>query len=379
MKSTRTLDDIFHHLQELAKSKDQNSQNEETKLLCKCGKFIHSEEDKEEENYEEDCQDTDVIYIDLNSLGHKYFAVCPACHPRSHCLLCGGTGHMVFANSHVVETQSGALEFQTEDLTPHACSCLYLEHLADALNKAQIPDRYIQADLNSFDLNHLQNEKQKEKLNTNIEKMANLMSYLGENHRNKNKGDMKFFVTLFGPVGSGKTLLATAGMKMLMMNYGLSGKFIDFQNLLSQLRAEYDEQKTGENILKELRLVDVLIIDEFGKGRNDKEWQLEKLDDLVNARYNAQKITILTTNYLPPNFKYLDKEMPMQRNKDIYSPEIPLNESFWQQNLLERIGMRMFERIIEVSEFIDFTQLPSYRRYMGRSFLELYQSKQKGS
>lgn len=48
--------------------------------------------------------------------------------------------------------------------------------------------------------------------------------------------------------------------------------------------------------------------------------------------------------------------------------QIPVHESFWMQNLKERIGSRMYERLIEVSEFIDFTNLPSYRRVLGRDF-----------
>ena len=158
-------------------------------------------------------------------------------------------------------------------------------------------------------------------------------------------------MTLFGPVGSGKTLLATAALKKLISSDNRTGKFVDFQYLLSELRAEYDVNKTGETLLNELRRADVLLIDEFGKGRNDKEWQLEKLDDLVNYRYNAKKITFITTNYLPQNYKYDDKDIPYTRNKDLYA------------------------RILEVSEFVDFTDLPSYRKFLGKSFLDLYINK----
>jgi hypothetical protein len=175
-----------------------------------------------------------------------------------------------------------------------------------------------------------------------------------------------------------------AALKALMINYGVLGKFIDFQFLLSLIKAEYDKQKSGENILSELRNADVLIIDEFGKGRTENEWQLEKLDDLVNARYNSNRVTILTTNYLPTAYKYHESDIPRvfgkslpdywkEKRSDTERGQIPVHENFWVQSLLERVGARMYERILEVSEFIDFMDIPSYRRYLSKGFLSLYQ------
>ncbi len=372
MEYDRSLLDIFSSIHSIAKNRELSEISNEKELVCHCGKNHNTQENRDElDSSQEEMQDTDAIYIENTPTGSR-FALCPACNPRLNCMLCGGTGHMIFTHSYVFDTTEGQEEYHTDHITPNACSCTRLQILVEKLNQAKVPDKYTHAELNSFQFNHLQDDNLRKKLIKNIEKIENFCTKVGTEFKNKIQIKQKYFITLFGPVGSGKTLLATAALKLLITNYNMSGKFVDFQYLLSELRAEYDEHKTGENILNELRNTDVLIIDEFGKGRNDKEWQLEKLDDLVNYRYNAQKITFITTNYLPQTLKYSDKEIPFTRNKDIYAHDVPINETFWQQSLAERIGLRMYERILEVSEFVDFTELPSYRKFLGRNFLERY-------
>lgn len=116
-------------------------------------------------------------------------------------------------------------------------------------------------------------------------------------------------------------------------------------------------------------MADVLVIDEFAKGRVDKEWPLEKLDDIINYRYNHKKITILTTNYLPFQLKYEQKQKPAVYATSAYVSDTPIHESFWDKSLSERIGERMYDRLIEVSEFMSFMSLPSYRRHMAKDLL----------
>lgn len=355
MSDERSLYDVFNSLHTMAVAREESKKQQNVKTPpCLCGKNLaHSQTDHEE------CESdlNDIIYVEGRAHGSR-FAVCPACDPRPNCSLCAGSGHRTYLNN----------------LTLYACSCMHVHKLAVALNEAGIPDKYVHADLNSFATQHL-NEQQTKKLHDNIRKIEEFCAQCASFATGKKTGAQKYFVTLFGPVGSGKTLLATAGLKTLIATYGLHGYFVDFQYLLSQLRAAYDEKKTGENILKKLRESDILLIDEFGKGRSDKEWQLEKLDDLVNMRYNAKKVTIITTNYLPSDMRYEKKDMPFTKGRDIYSTEfdnVLPNETFWHHTLPERIGLRMYERLLEVSEFIDFVGIPSYRRLAGARFLEMY-------
>lgn len=365
----RSLYDIFCHIHSLAqeheaKQEPQKKQSES----CLCGKTTqkHLMAQTQKETSPSD-EEKDPIYIERTKTG-SVFKICPVCDPKKECLLCNGTGHKLFLTECHIDTGDGQIQYTRDDITPHACSCMSVHHIVEHLNQAQIPDKYVEADFSSFSFDHL-NEEQKKKLASNIRKIKEFCRTAQDCFvDSENQKAKKYFVTLFGPVGCGKTLLATAALKHLIMHDNMTGKFVDFQYLLSQLRAVYDEKKTGESILQKLRDVDVLIIDEFGKGRSDKEWQLEKLDDLVNYRYNQKKITILTTNYLLQDMRYDKKEVPYTPGRDLYAHDVLLNETFWNQTLPERVGMRMYERIVEVSEFLDMTGLPSYRRVLSSLF-----------
>lgn len=384
MNESRTFEDIFMSLQKLAELREQEEipSHKTHKPKCYCGRNEFTINQSEDENEDLESGQLKVpIYIKKNNLNFE-FAVCPACNPRFECEMCEGTGHRILNKVHVYETEDGETEEHLiEELSPNSCACMHTEFLVNLLNSADIPCKYMEADFFNIKDEHL-NEFQEKKLNENVQKIHKFCKQVATYTP---QIDRKYFITLFGPVGSGKTLLAVSALKMLIIEFGLSGKFVDFQFLLNQLKAEYEQNKSGEELLKKLRNVDILVIDELGKGRNENEWQLEKLDDLINSRYNAKKITILTTNYLPPSFKYDEKEIPRNQNREsqnywgqeninFKNSNIPIHESFWNQSLLERLGSRMYERIYEVSEFIDFTGIPSYRKHVGKGFLDIYSS-----
>jgi DNA replication protein DnaC len=393
MSANRSFEDIFLSLQNLAELREQEESDtlpQNQTQPCFCGKneySTHHEDPSEESETDEieESEPSEPIYIEHTLRGLRY-AVCPACNPRLHCALCEGTGHRVLSKVHIFETDDGeVVEHVTEEISPNSCSCTHTERLVVLLNNAEIPSKYMEAEMSSFKDDHL-NENQSKKLNENINKIHKFCTQVASNALGDRPVNQKYFITLFGPVGSGKTLLAAAALKMVIVNYGFAGRFVDFQFLLNQIKAEYEQKRSGESLLRQLREVDILVIDELGKGRNENEWQLEKLDDLINSRYNSRKITILTTNYLPQNYKYEDKEIPRTMNKEVNDfwregkssasqGNIPVHESFWTQTLLERVGSRMYERIYEVSEFIDFMGMPSYRKFLGKGFLDLYSSK----
>jgi hypothetical protein len=69
---------------------------------------------------------------------------------------------------------------------------------------------------------------------------------------------------------------------------------------------------------------------------------------------------------LPPEFSYDPARSGFRT--------APSNESFWEQSLPERIGARMYDRIVESSVFVDFIGLPSYRRALADDFIERYKT-----
>jgi DNA replication protein DnaC len=252
---------------------------------------------------------------------------------------------------------------QREEIDIEGCSCTAKEKRIARLNQAGIPNRYLDA---SFQVPiHLKELTDQRKLYAQIlqkfekfcERAESMLSLGSEPHDS-------FFLLLYGPVGSGKTFLSAALLKRLIMRTNCSGKMIEFQQLLFSLRNCYSEGRSEEEILGPLRNTDILVIDELGKARTENEWQMERLDDLINWRYNAGKVTILTTNFKPLSATAYNPLSYGMRNP-------PASEGFWTQSLADRLGLRIYDRIMEVSEVVSFDGLPSLRRLLSQKALQI--------
>lgn len=110
---------------------------------------------------------------------------------------------------------------------------------------------------------------------------------------------------IYGPVGVGKTHLATCLCNELLLQ-GWSCLFTTITELLSELHKSYTVQgQVDGHILKRLKRIDFLFIDDFGKefiGREDGQAKYDKMLErqvitIINARYNSNKPTIITSNY----------------------------------------------------------------------------------
>jgi DNA replication protein DnaC len=336
------------------------------------------------------CDGTRKYFISRAPGRGKLFAPCPACNPRLKCPKCEGSGNLHRYN----------LMLKKDDITPNACECTALERKIARLNSAGLPVKYLCADFSGFEDDKGISQSTSEKL---VENQRTIFEFCAQVHdiliHGVEPGD-KYFLTLMGPVGTGKTHLGVAALKRLALVYNHSVRFIDFQALLYELRDAFETNRPKEQILGPLRETEVLLIDEFGKGRARNEFQMETLDELVNSRYNCGLATIITTNYLPKKLHqiWLDKlgaqekgmyiKNKVDENK-MFLPEglsdfmgsnsvqSPINETFWLQTLEERIGSRMFDRILEASIFVDFLDIPSFREVSSRNFLNRYQSAHK--
>ena len=296
------------------------------------------------------------IYV--KTMGNRSeYSICPVCNPQPRCEECQGTGQL----------RSFNLLTLRDEIIPGACACRTGRKRADLLNRSQLPRRYQAASFEKLRVEHLgQNHNLIAKLSDCRDRVMGFCESALPFLLSQEPAPDKIFLTLLGPVGTGKTLMGCAGLKWLVEETGCTARFVDFLFLLGQLRETYSQNSSEEKILKPLRDADVLLIDELGKGRAEKAWQMEKLDDLLNSRYNEGRITILTTNYLPPEASY-DPVRAGFRNA-------PANESFWEQSLPERIGARMYDRIVESSVFVDFIGLPSFRRATAEAFLQRHKA-----
>ena len=105
---------------------------------------------------------------------------------------------------------------------------------------------------------------------------------------------------VWGSPGNGKTLLSCIALNELILRYAKPGRFLDLSfKYFQKLRSTYNEEsgvygRTWE-ILEELSTIPFLVMDDFGVQRNTP-WELEMLYNLVDTRYEEERVTMVTTN-----------------------------------------------------------------------------------
>jgi DNA replication protein DnaC len=137
---------------------------------------------------------------------------------------------------------------------------------------------------------------------------------------------------LIGGCGSGKTHLAVAAL-LEIIDTGKPGRllFRNFQDLIQEIQGSFDsdDAPSKSEILRPLLDVDLLVLDELGSQKPSMFVQ-DILYYVINSRYNAQRTTIFTTNYV--------------------------------DDLDDRIGSRLRSRLFEMAMEIKLTGVPDYRR-----------------
>jgi DNA replication protein DnaC len=100
-----------------------------------------------------------------------------------------------------------------------------------------------------------------------------------------------------GDVGTGKTTLAMIISKAAI-DAGRSVAIYSLPRLLNLLRESMDSDGGMLDFLDRLSAVDLLHIDDLG-AENRTDWVLEQLYSIVNARYEAERAIVATTNLMP--------------------------------------------------------------------------------
>ena len=108
---------------------------------------------------------------------------------------------------------------------------------------------------------------------------------------------------LWGNPGTGKTLLSSIILTELITRHAVQGLYMKIsRNFFSRLKDSFHEGSPtygkAYTIEREFAETDLLIIDDFGVQR-DSPWEQETLYNLIDARYEAKKFTIFTSNNNP--------------------------------------------------------------------------------
>ncbi len=149
---------------------------------------------------------------------------------------------------------------------------------------------------------------------------------------------------LSGPVGTGKTHLLASALKFVTIEKGVRAAYIEISLLFATIRRGFHEGKSGGEIIGPLSQVDLLAIDELGKGRGSP-FELETLDELIARRYNAGKVTLFATNY---------SLSPPEAKQGGYTSSAALKDEGKDSKLLcDRVNERIYSRLCEMCEFVE--------------------------
>ena len=150
-------------------------------------------------------------------------------------------------------------------------------------------------------------------------------------------------LVLMGPVGVGKTHLAVSILKGLTER-GFGCLFYEFGSLLKEIQDSYNSNtRTSElAVLAPVLNTDVLVLDELGASK-PTDWVRDTMAHIINTRYNDQKLTIFTTNYLD------------ERKNDR------------EETLEDRIGVRLRSRLFEMCKTVELNGQDYRRTYDKRT------------
>ena len=213
------------------------------------------------------------------------------------------------------------------------CSCRHLDERIGLFNEIGIPAAVAKASFDNFKCWSPDHQRAK---------------VVAEDFARKFRKDAptKGFL-LYGRPGAGKTHLLVAALRYLALEKGLSGRYVEFMLLLSDIKAGYSENRGHMDVLRGLITVPVLAIDELGKERGT-EWERSMLDELISRRFNSGLATLFATNYFLDERESPVRETPGMRNTR--APDFARDAE--SMTLPRRVGDRIYSRLNEMCTFV---------------------------
>lgn len=106
-------------------------------------------------------------------------------------------------------------------------------------------------------------------------------------------------IMFLGTWGNGKSHLAAAIVHAVKAQ-GHTAVFASVPEVLSRIRATYNDEarETEAQLMFGLREAKLTVLDDLGVEKKS-DWTLEKVYELIDARYRARRPTIVTTNLTP--------------------------------------------------------------------------------
>jgi DNA replication protein DnaC len=247
------------------------------------------------------------------------------------CSICRGSGLRV--------VQENGRQFAQD------CACRIERRASRMLSRARIPTRYEHCTLDSYVVSGPRGDDR-----TLAGAHLRARKFV-EDYHVKAPGTGLLFT---GSVGVGKTHLAAGILKKLIQERGVQGIFCDYRELLKEVQNSYNPSvaATEMGILRPVFEAEVLVLDELGASK-PTEWVWDTVAQVLNARYNDLKTTIITTNY--SNLGPLGTEPALA--KELQQPDTAHGQAaraaMKQETLGDRIGERMRSRLQEMCVVVE--------------------------
>lgn len=281
---------------------------------------------------------------------------------RADCPHCQGSGWKI-----VERTAEGAQALSRDKPGPSLgdpkmvwavpCDCTVDGRSERALARARVPERYRHCDFENFETDNEIENVTREQLaawNRSLTQAKLVVKRFAEEF-SPVRERAEPGLLLMGPCGAGKTHLAVAALKDIVLR-GYSGLFYDYRELLKQIQDSYnaESQSTEMGVLEPVLTVEILILDDVGSSKPSL-WALETVGHVLNTRYNEKRVTLLTTNYLDPDSALATSGSPASpRVAGMRSPTI-------EDSLTERVGKRIRSRLYEMCRTVEISG-PDYRK-----------------
>src|SRR5262249_2046153 len=149
------------------------------------------------------------------------------------CAQCGGTGWKM------VRSEEG----ETPARAAVRCDCSRSDRTMRLLERARIPRRYEPCDFSNFDTDLYEGEAEGARWDRSLEQAKLVVeSFARDFPVGTDSG-----LLLMGPCGTGKTHLAVAALKQLVLR-GHGGLFYDYRELLKEIQASYNPENPATEL-----------------------------------------------------------------------------------------------------------------------------------